>query len=135
MLWPRESFGAKPAYVVKNGEVVWATMGDANGSHMNCEPNIQRWMWGRYGTATRHLGATFVSRVAIEADSARRLGVEKPFLQIKSVRSLGKKDMVLNDALPEITVDRQTFDVFCDGERLWHPPFTRVPLNRRYMLR
>ncbi len=134
-LWPYASFAVKPAYVVKSGEIVWATVGDANGSHMNCEPNLQRPMWGAYGTEVRHLGVTFVSKLAIEADTARKLGVEKPFVPIKPVRALGKADMVLNDTLPRIEVDTQSFDVFADGRKLFHPPFARVPLNRAHMLR
>lgn len=135
VLWPRASFGAKPAYVIKGGTVVWGLMGDANGSHMTCEPVLHRPLWGMYGTAVRHLGATFVSRLAIEAGTAARLGVDKPFVAIKPVRRLRKHDMVRNSALPAIVVDAQTFDVTADGRRLWHPPVTQVPLNRRYMLR
>jgi len=110
-------------------------MGDGNGSHIGTEPIIQRPMWGALGSSRRHLGVTFVSKLAMEADTERRLGVEKRFVPIRSVRSLGKSDMVLNDRTPEITVDSQTFDVFADGRKLWHEPFAEVPLNRLHMLR
>jgi urease subunit alpha len=135
VFWPRHSFAAKPSMVVKSGEIVWSDMGDGNGSHIGAQPIVQRPMWGALGSSRRHLGVTFVSRLAIEADTERKLGVEKRFQQIESVRALGKADMVLNDALPGIEVDSQTFDVFADGRRLWHEPFGRVPLNRVQMLR
>jgi urease subunit alpha len=65
----------------------------------------------------------------------RKLDVQKPMLPITSVRSLGKKDMLHNDALPVITVDAQTFDVRADGKLLQVEPATRVPLCRKYLLR
>jgi urease subunit alpha len=43
--------------------------------------------------------------------------------------------MVRNSALPDITVDTQTHQVFADGRRLWAEPVSRVPLARKYMLR
>jgi urease subunit alpha len=135
VLWPRASFGIKPFLVIKGGEIVSCAMGDGNGSHMGTEPIVQRPMWGSYGRARQALGATFVSKLAIEADTHRKLGVAKPFLQIDSVRGRGKRDMVRNDALPEIRVDAQTFEVFADGQLLTCAPATEVPLNRRYMLR
>jgi urease subunit alpha len=68
-------------------------------------------------------------------DVQRKLDVRKPMLPITSVRKLGKKDMLHNDALPVITVDAQTFKVFADGKLLTVEPATRVPLGRKYMLR
>lgn len=135
VVWPRESFGAKPWMVIKSGEIVWSAMGDGNGSHIGTQPVIQRPMWGALGSSRRHLGVTFVSKLAMEADTERSLGVEKRFVPIRSVRSLGKSDMLLNNRTPEITVDTQTFDVFADGQKLWHEPFAEVPLNRLHMLR
>lgn len=135
VLWSRAFFGIKPAHVLKSGEFVWSAVGEANGSQIWSEPIIQRPMWGALGTSRRTLGVTFVSRLAIEAGTAARLGVEKAFVPISNVRRLGKRDMLHNDALPDIRVDTQTFDVYADGERLHCEPATQVPLNRRYMLR
>ena len=135
VLWPRASFGIKPQMVIKSGEIVWSAMGDGNGSHIGAQPVIQRPMWGSLGSAKTTLGVTFVSRLAIEADTERRLGVRKSFVQIDNVRGLGKRDMLHNDALPVITVDPQTFDVFADGTLLTCEPATQVPLAQKYMLR
>ena len=64
-----------------------------------------------------------------------KLGVQKPFVQIKNVRKLGKSDMIRNTALPKITVDPQTFEVEADGVPLVAEPARSVPLARRYFLR
>jgi urease subunit alpha len=121
--------------VLKSGFVVWAAMGDGNGSLPLCEPIIHRPMWGQLGTAPGHLGVVFVSKLAMEADIRRLLGLAKQTVQIKSVRTLRKSDMIRNTATPHIEVDPQTFEVRADGRLLMCPPAARVPLSRRYMLR
>ncbi|MBI3527777.1 MAG: urease subunit alpha [Betaproteobacteria bacterium] len=135
VIWPRASFGIKPFLVIKGGFVTWSAMGDGNGSIFMTEPMVQRPMWGALGRAKNALSATFVSQLAIDNDVQRKLDVQKPMLPITSVRRLGKKDMLHNDALPVITVDAQTFDVRADGKLLQVDPVTRVPLCRKYLLR
>lgn len=135
VLWPFASFGAKPALVIKGGTIVWASMGDGNGSFVGSQPMIHRPMWGALGSARHRLGVTFVSELAIAEGTFGKLRPQKPFAQIASVRRLGKADMVRNDALPEIVVDPQTFAVSADGRPLDCPPVTSVPLNRKYFLR
>jgi len=135
VIWPRASFGIKPFLVIKGGFVAWSAMGDGNGSIFMAEPMVQRPMWGALGRAKNALSATFVSQLAIDNDVQRKLDVQKPMLPITSVRKLGKKDMLHNDALPLITVDAQTFDVRADGKLLRVDPATRVPLCRKYLLR
>ena len=121
--------------VIKSGEIVWSAMGDGNGSHIGAEPVVQRPMWGSFGKAVSELGVTFVSKLAVAAGTERKLGVAKRFVQIDSVRSLGKKDMLHNDRLPVVTVDAQTFEVYADGKLLSCEPATEVPLGRKYLLR
>lgn len=135
VLWPRASFGIKPYMVIKSGFIVWAAMGDGNGSLGLAEPMIQKRMWGALGDAPKHLGVNFVSRLAINAGVGERLGLGKQMVQIKNVRNLRKTDMVRNAAMPHVEVDPQTFEVRADGELLMCPPATKVPLARRYMLR
>ena len=135
VLWPRDSFGIKPSLVIKSGFVAWAAMGDGNGSTIIAEPNIQRPAWGGIGSAKHHLGVTFVSRLAIEADTHRKLGVAKDFVPISSVRQLSKRDMLRNDRMPHIEVDPRTFEVRADGELLTCEPATVVPFYQKYLLR
>ena len=42
--------------------------------------------------------------------------------------------MVLNDALPEITVDPETYEVTADGDNLTCEPASELPLAQRYFL-
>jgi urease subunit alpha len=135
VIWPRASFGIKPFQIIKGGFVTWSAMGDGNGSIYLSEPMIQRPMWGALGRAKNWLSATFVSQLALDNDVARKLDVQKPMLPITSVRKLSKKDMVRNDALPDIQVDSHTFDVYADGKLLSVEPATRVPLCRKFLLR
>lgn len=135
VFWRRDHFGAKPQMVVKSGEIVWSVMGDGNGSFIGAEPLIHRPMWGALGSVKYTLGATFVSRLAVENQVADRLGVQKELLPISSVRAIGKRHMVRNDACPQIDVDPSTFEVRADGALLHGEPVLRVPLARSHFLR
>lgn len=135
VFWRRDHFGAKPQMVVKSGEVVWCVVGDGNGSHMSTEPLLHRPSWGALGTAKHHVGVTFASQLAIDNGVAENLGLQKKILPITSVRRLGKRDMIRNDACPEIEVDPATFEVRADGMLLYAEPATRVPLARSHFLR
>jgi urease subunit alpha len=85
--------------------------------------------------ATQRVSFNFMSKLAIDAGVADRLGLAKTTLPIKSVRHLRKKHMIRNDLLPWIEVDPQTYEVRADGRLLMCEPVSRVPLMRRYMLR
>jgi urease subunit alpha len=135
VLWPRASFGVKPSHVLKAGMVVWAAMGDANGSIPLSEPVIQRPMWGALGSARTAVSAVFVSQLAIDSGLVASLGLQKPILPIGSTRGLRKSDMVRNDALPVVEVDPRTFTVRIDGVAPPVEPASSVPLSRRYLLR
>ncbi|MEO1687262.1 MAG: urease subunit alpha, partial [Pseudomonadota bacterium] len=84
------------------------------------------------GTASE---AITLERLAVEAGTEARLGAQKPFVQIESVRGLTKRDMLRNDAMPDIKVNPATFEVTADGERLWCEPAAQVPLARAHFLR
>ncbi|GAA2225527.1 urease subunit alpha [Herbiconiux moechotypicola] len=135
VIWPRASFGVKPSHVLKAGMVVWAAMGDANGSIPLSEPVVQRRMWGALGKASPLVSAVFVSQLAVDSGAVDRLGLAKPILPITSTRHLTKAHMVRNDALPEVHVDPRTFQVTVDGAVLETVPALSVPLSRRYLLR
>ena len=135
VLWPRASFGVKPWTVIKNGAITWQAMGDGNGSLGVAEPQVQKHMWGGLGMATQRVSFNFMSKLAIDAGVADRLGLAKTTLPIKSVRQLRKKHMIRNDLLPWIEVDPQTYEVRADGKLLMCEPVKKVPLMRRYMLR
>lgn len=135
VIWQPAFFGVKPRQVLKNGFVAWAALGDAAGSISSSEPVIQRPNWGALGDAAAELGFVFMSSLAVEAGVPERLGLRKNVLPITSVRSLRKKDMVRNSALPHVEVDPRTFDVYADGVLLTAEAPVSVPFSRKYMLR
>ena len=56
--------------------------------------------------------------------------VTKPF----GTRELRKSDLKLNDALPVIEVDPETYQVRADGELLVCEPAKTLPMSQRYFL-
>ena len=92
-----------------------------------------------HGPRHQHVIVAFApfecERAAIEHDIAGRLGLEKTILPVKGVRKLTKRDMLHNDACPQIRVNPETFEVFIDGELATCEPASVLPLAQRYMLR
>jgi len=62
------------------------------------------------------------------------LGLAKQTLPVKHTRDIGKKDLVLNDATPEIEVNPETYEVRADGELLTCAPAKELPLAQRYFM-
>jgi urease subunit alpha len=135
VLWRPGFFGIKPELVVKGGFIAWAAMGDSAASLMTCEPMLMRPQWGAFGEAKNALSANFVSQQFVENDGLARLGLTKSCLPVKGTRKLNKGHMLFNTALPEITVNPQTFEVNLDGKSAWVEPLAEVTLGQRYMLR
>ena len=135
VLWNPAFFGVKASQVIKGGAQICSPQGDSSGSLHNTEPTIYSESWPALGSAPNTLSAIFVHESAIDADIAGRWDVAKPMVAVKGTRKLSKVDMVRNDALPEIKVDPQTFEVFADGELATTAAATKVPLARTYFLR
>lgn len=134
VIWDPQFFGAKPETVLKNGAVVTHFMGDANASIPTPEPRIHRTMFGQFGSALQYNKLTFVSQAAFDNDIKGELDLKSHVLPSYNNRNLGKKDLKLNDALPKIEVDPQTYDVYADGKKLYSEPLKEVPLGQRYFL-
>ncbi|EIZ77868.1 urease alpha subunit [Novosphingobium sp. Rr 2-17] len=134
VLWNPAFFGAKPDLVIKGGMIVSAMMGDANASIPTPQPVHYRPMFGQYGKAMAASCITFVSRAAADAGIAEELGLSRMVLPVHGVRGIGKAQMKLNDALPDIQVDPETYEVRADGELLVCEPATELPLAQRYFL-
>jgi urease subunit alpha len=135
VLWSPAFFGVKPALVIKMGVIAAAPMGDPNASIPTPQPVHYRPMFAAFGRATAASSVTFVSRAAIEAGVKERLGLQKTLLAVANTRGqIGKKDMVLNNALPKIEVDPETYEVRADGELLTCAPAEVLPMAQRYFL-
>ena len=134
VLWSPAFFGVKPDLVLKLGMIAAAPMGDPNASIPTPQPVHYRPMFGAFGRAMTESSVTFVSKNALDAGVAERLKLAKHVLPIENVRGIGKKDMVLNDALPEIEVDPETYEVRANGELLTCAPADVLPMAQRYFL-
>ena len=77
---------------------------------------------------------TFVSQAASEAGIRGTLGLAKAVLPVRNTRQIGKSDLVLNDACPEIEVNPETYEVRADGELLTCEPASELPLAQRYFM-
>jgi urease subunit alpha len=132
VLWSPAFFGVKPDLIIKGGMIVAALMGDPNASIPTPEPVSYRPMFGALGRATRALGCTFVSQLSLEQDGAPR--VDRPLVAVRGTRSLGKRDMVLNDAMPSISIDPERYTVTVNGETITPRPAMTLPLAQRYFL-
>jgi len=133
-LWSPAFFAVKPDLVIKGGSIVLAAMGDPNASIPTPQPVHYRPMFAQFGGAMAASCLTFVSAAAIEADIGRRFGLRTPLVAVKGTRSIGKRDMVLNDATPVIEVDPETYEVRADGVLLTCEPATTLPMTQRYFL-
>jgi urease subunit alpha len=134
VLYSPACFGAKPAMIIKGGMIVAAPMGDPNASIPTPQPVHYRRMFGALGGALTATSVTFVSEAAVEDGVRERLGLSKRLVPVWGTRSIDKKSMVLNDALPSIEVDPQTYEVRADGVHLTCEPVSSLPLTQRYFL-
>jgi urease subunit alpha len=133
-LWSPAFFGVKPEMVLIGGTIAMAQMGDPNASIPTPQPVYSRPMFGAYGRSVERSAVTFVSKAAIEAGIQDSLGFFKEALPVKDIRGVTKRDLKLNDALPKVEVNPETYEVRADGELLTCEPATEVPMAQRYFL-
>ena len=134
VLWRPAFFGVKPELILKGGFIAWAAMGDPNASIPTPQPVFGRPMFGHAGRAQASLSLSFVSRAAAEHGIAQRLGLVKSVVPVEHCRTIGKKDLLHNQALPRIDVDPETYVVKADGQILTCEPAAVLPLAQRYFL-
>ena len=127
-------FGVKPEIILKGGLIAMANMGDPNASIPTPQPMFYRPQFAAFGKALAKTSITFLSQSAIEAGVPDSLGLEKLVCPVANTRSISKHDMVLNDYLPEIEVDPETYTVTADGEVLTCEPADLLPMAQRYFL-
>jgi urease subunit alpha len=134
VLWRPAFFGVKPEMILKGGFIAWAAMGDPNASIPTPQPVVGRPMFGHLGRAPGTLALSFVSRVAYEHGIAQRLRLAKQVMPVRHCRTIGKQDLIHNQALPDIEVDPETYVVKADGKILTCEPASVLPLAQRYFL-
>ncbi|MDR5709617.1 MAG: urease subunit alpha [Armatimonadota bacterium] len=133
VLWRPAFFGVKPDVVIKGGVIVLSLMGDPNASIPTPQPVRYRPMFGALGRCRDAVAFTFVSRASLERGTlSPRL--RRQVLPVRGTRTLTKRDMKLNDALPRVEVDSDSYEVWVDGVRVASEPARVLPLAQRYFL-
>ena len=134
VLWSPAFFGVKPDLVLKCGTIAAAPMGDPNASIPTPQPVHYRPMFAGFGRALTSSSVTFVSRAALDNDIGKQLGLARGLIAVRDTRTIGKRDMILNDVMPKIEVDPETYEVRADGELLTCEPARELPMTQRYFL-
>ncbi|MBE5230873.1 MAG: urease subunit alpha [Microcystis aeruginosa PMC 728.11] len=134
VLWKPAFFGVKPEIVLKGGLIAWAQMGDANASIPTPQPVYMRPMFASFGGASAKTSLTFVSKYAMKAGIPEKLKLKKTAVAVSNTRNISKASMKLNDALPRMEVNPETYEVRADGELLICEPATVLPMAQRYFL-
>jgi len=133
-LWRPAMFGVKPEMVIKGGMIAWAQMGDANASIPTPQPVHMRPMFGSFGNAIAPISLTFVSQASLKKGGLDSLHLKRQLVPVSGIRTLTKRDMKLNDAMPHMEVDAETYQVRANGELLTCEPATVLPMAQRYFL-
>ncbi|NKW91193.1 urease subunit alpha [Rhodobacteraceae bacterium R_SAG9] len=134
VLWSPAFFGVKPEMVLIGGSIVCAQMGDPNASIPTPQPVYSRPMFGAYGRAVENAAVVFVSEAAQADGIGNSLGLAKQTLAVQNTRNVGKSDLKLNAATPEIEVHPETYEVRADGELLTCQPAEVLPMAQRYFM-
>lgn len=131
-IWNPAFFGVKPELVLKSGVIAAAIMGDPNASIPNPQPEYYRPMFGAFGSAMTESSVTFVSQALIGNEGS--LGLGKKLLPVTNTRKIGKHSMILNNAMPRMEVNPETYEVRADGQLLTCEPAHALPLAQRYFM-
>jgi urease subunit alpha len=134
VLWPTNTFGVKPKYVIKGGFIASALIGDPNASIPTPEPVLVRSMFGAQGRAVGRTSITFISEAATADGVPERLGLDRWFEPVRQCRTVGKAHMIRNDAIPEISVDPETYQVRVDGRPAVIDAVDEVAMSQLYYI-
>ena len=134
VLWSPAFFGVKPEMVLMGGSIVCAQMGDPNASIPTPQPVYSRQMFGAFGRAVEHSAVSFVSQAAQAENVREKYGLAKQTLAVQNTRQIGKSDLKLNTATPQVEINPETYEVRADGELLTCQPAETVPMAQRYFL-
>jgi urease subunit alpha len=134
VVWKPAFFGVKPETILKGGLIAWANMGDPNASIPTPQPTFYRPQFAAHGRAKFSTSLTFVSDAALRSGKLAELGLGKRLSAVRGNRSVSKRDLLWNDALPKIEVDPETYTVTADGRELRCEPAKVLPMAQRYFL-
>jgi urease subunit alpha len=134
VLWRPRSFGIKPNMVIKGGMPAWGALGDGNATVEGAEPRVYGPLFGGRGRSAAALSITFVSQASLDAGLQQRLKGYRQLQPVQNTRTVGKKNMLFNDATPPVRVHPVTHEVTINGEKIGIEPLSSVPLSRLYIV-
>ncbi|MEH6825685.1 MAG: urease subunit alpha [Motiliproteus sp.] len=134
VLWKPAFFATKPSLILKGGFIAAAPMGDPNASIPTPQPVHYRPMFGAAPLAAAATSLTFVAQAAMDQGLQHALGLKRQLAPCRNTRGITKADMKLNDYLPVMEVDPETYEVHADGQLLTCEPAEVLPLAQRYFL-
>jgi urease subunit alpha len=134
VLWKPAMFGVKPEMIIKGGMIIASRMGDPNASIPTPQPVMYRHMFGAYGKALHKTCITFVSKLSLDKNVVQQYGLQKIVLPVTNCRNIGKKDLIHNNATPQIEVNPENYEVKVDGKHITCEPLAVLPLAQRYFL-
>jgi urease subunit alpha len=120
---------------VKGGFITHGAMGDPAGSLMTCQPLKYRPQYGSMGANPGRLSYSFVTQAALDAGLEGRLRTHQTLKPVKRTRTISKRDMIHNNAMPNIEIDPETYNVYVDGERITVKPAKTLPLTQLFYFR
>jgi urease subunit alpha len=132
VIWDPGFFGVKPDMVLKSGTIAAAIIGDPNASIPTPQPQYYRPMFGAFGRSLTRSSVTFVSEASLVRNQV--LGLAKRLLPVSNTRKIGKHSMVLNNTVPHMEVDPETYEVRADGRLLTCEPAKVLPMAQRYFM-
>lgn len=132
VLWEPPFFGAKPKLVIKGGMINWALMGDPNASLPTPQPVFYRPMFGAMGKTLQDTCVTFVSQAALEDGVKEKAQLERAVIAVRRCRQITKRDLIRNNAMPQIDVNPETFAVKVDGVHATCDPIQTAVMNQKY---
>jgi urease subunit alpha len=90
-------------------------------------------MFAAFGGSLAASAVTFVSQAGLNA--GKNYGLAKTVLAVGNTRGgIGKEAMVLNDHMPKIEVNPETYEVRADGVLLTCEPAEVLAMAQRYFL-
>ena len=135
VIWSPAFFGVKPDMILKCGTIAMAQMGDPNASIPTPQPVHYRPMFGAFGNCGVESSVLFTSQAAVSGKLSEKLGTHRTMYAVQNTRSqISKRSMVLNDLMPKIEVNPETYEVRANGELLTCQPAKELAMAQRYFL-
>ncbi|EPX72834.1 urease Ure2 [Schizosaccharomyces octosporus yFS286] len=131
VLWDFADFGARPSTVLKGGMIAMAMMGDPNGSIPTVSPILS---WEMFGAKAPERSIAFASNYAVSNGVMSKYQLRKRVEAVKGTRNIGKKDMLLNDYMPKMSVDPESYTVTADDTIMECDPVDTLPLSQKYFM-